>query len=106
VKLKTQEASMGYFKNKQIEQQTKHLDNEAKSTDYELSDYEQMEQDYAEMEQAILDKQQSAMCELSLAIIEIKSALEVNPSQELRTALTRVKVVYESMWNRSLYSSL
>ena len=90
---------MGYFKNKQIQMQ----DDQAQQL---IPDDWQTQQanDYEEMEQEMRDRQHKAMQQLSLSIIEIKSALLVNPNEELRTALLRVKVVYENMFNGNLFN--
>ena len=59
--------------------------------------------DEMEMDQQLRDTQHHAMTELSTAIIEIQSALEFQGGAQLRSALDRLKIIREQMWDRSLY---
>lgn len=62
----------------------------------------EMHQDFQDMDDDLRRRHSDAASELKLAQLEIKAALNINPSSELRTALMRVSCVYESMWNGNL----
>ena len=93
---------MGYFKNKAIQdaQDARDLSNE----DLIPENWQELQSiDYAERQEDLRMKQHAARQELQLAMLEIQSVLNLHPSVTLETALTRIKVVYESMWQGTLF---
>jgi len=94
---------MGYFKNKLIAEQDS-------KTDHLIPDnwQELQRKDEQEMEDALREKRHKAQQGLGIAVQELKIALqESDPVHcdftRIRTALDRVKVTYEAMFQGELW---